>query len=150
MPDEPALPPSGDDAGYHRDPHDDSLTPKDLKVKIKEQRLIVDWNDDTRSEYSLAVLRRHCPCASCRTERAEQDDNPLKVLKSDPSGVHVIDARLVGKYGIRFHWSDGHNTGIFDFRFLRSLDKRCAGRRTADSGEDDSRRGWRRSALGLS
>lgn len=125
MPDEPASLPSDNDAGYRREPHDDSTTPKDLKIKIKEQRLIVDWMDETCSEYSLAVLRRHCPCASCRTEREEQEDNPLRVLKSDPSGVHVIDARLVGTYAIQFHWSDGHNTGIFDFRYLRSLDKRC-------------------------
>ena len=31
------------------------------------------------------------------------------------------DAKLVGNYAIQFTWSDGHNTGIFDFRFLRSL-----------------------------
>lgn len=39
----------------------------------------------------------------------------------DLSGVRVLTARLVGAYAIQFDWSDGHNTGIFDFRFLRSL-----------------------------
>jgi DUF971 family protein len=33
-----------------------------------------------------------------------------------------VHAELVGNYAIRFRWSDGHDTGIFDFRFLRSLD----------------------------
>ncbi len=98
-----------------------STTPKDLKVKIKEQLLIIDWEDGTRGEYSLDDLRRRCPCASCRTERDKQDDNPLAVLKFNPSEVRVTHANLVGAYAIQFHWSDGHNTGIFDFRYLRSL-----------------------------
>lgn len=107
--------------GRARGPHDDSATPADMKVKIAEQRLLVDWKDGKHSEFSLAELRRVCPCATCRTERERQNDNPLKILRSDPTGVRVVSARLVGTYAIQFDWSDGHNTGIFDFRFLRSL-----------------------------
>ncbi len=106
---------------YERRPPDDSTTPKDLKVNIKEQRLTIDWVDGTRSRYSLDDLRRQCPCASCRTQREQLSDNPLQVLKFDPAGVRVNHAELVGAYAIRFQWSDGHNTGIFDFRYLRSL-----------------------------
>lgn len=97
------------------------MTPVDLKVKIKEQRLIIDWRDGGRTEFALGELRRVCPCASCRTEREQEKPNPLKILKSDPTGVHVVSAKLVGNYAIQFDWSDGHNTGIFDFRFLRAL-----------------------------
>ena len=118
MPDDPtnALSPSA-----HRGLHDDSATPKDLKVKIAEQRLLIEWDDGTRSEFPLGQLRRVCPCATCRTEREQQASNPLRILKADPTGVRVTNARLVGSYAIQFDWSDGHNTGIFDFRFLRSL-----------------------------
>jgi DUF971 family protein len=114
------IPPPGSQA-YQRGPHDSSCTPRDLKVKLKEQRLIIDWQDGAQSEYALAELRRVCPCASCRTEREKQDDNPLKVLKFDPAGLRVTNAKLVGNYAIQFTWSDGHDTGIFDFRFLRTL-----------------------------
>lgn len=102
-------------------PNDDSTTPKNLTVRIEEQRLIIDWLDGERSEYSLDDLRQLCPCASCRTRREQQDANPLKVLAFDPNRVRVTHAELVGAYAIRFEWSDGHNTGIFDFRYLRSL-----------------------------
>lgn len=114
------------DRVYQRGPHDAAATPKDLKVQIKEQRLRIDWADGTTSEYSLDELRKQCPCASCRTEREQQDANPLKILKFDPSGVRVVAAELVGNYAIKFTWSDGHDTGIFDFRFLRSLANRPA------------------------
>jgi len=97
--------------------------PADLKVKISEQMLFIDWRDGKRSQYSLNELRRVCPCATCRTEREheERNPNPLKILKADPTGVRVVGARLVGTYAIQFTWSDGHDTGIFDFRFLRTL-----------------------------
>lgn len=121
-----------------RGPHDDAVTPADLKVKLAEQKLLIDWKDGHHSEYSLHELRRICPCATCRTQREQTDTAtqgqtspltkgggagsiPLQVLKSDPTGVRVVSARLVGNYAIQFDWSDGHNTGIFDFRFLRSL-----------------------------
>jgi DUF971 family protein len=112
-----------DNASFGRAPHDNATTPRDLKVKIQEQRLIVEWMDGKRSEYSLHDLRRNCPCAACRTEREQAGDNPLNILKSDPTGVRVTSAQLVGRYAIQFRWSDGHDTGIFDFRFLRALDK---------------------------
>jgi len=105
-----------------RGPHNDAVAPRDLKVRLKEQRLIIEWKDGTQSEYSLDELRRRCPCAACKTERSQQADNPLQILKFNPTDVRVTSASLVGHYAIQFVWSDGHNTGIFDFRFLRSLE----------------------------
>ena len=103
-------------------PADSSTTPRDLKVKIKEQRPSIDWSDRAHSEFALAQLRAQCPCATCRTDREEAKKNPLQILRSDPTGIRVTSAKLVGNYAIQFVWSDGHSTGIFDFRFLRSLD----------------------------
>ena len=104
-----------------RGAHDDASTPLDLKVKMKEQRLVIDWKDGETSELAFAQLRRACPCATCRGEREKTGDNPLKILKADPTGVRVTSARLVGNYAIQFDWSDGHNTGIFDFLMQRSM-----------------------------
>ncbi len=103
---------------------DDFATPVDLKVQLAEQRLIIAWKDGERSEFLLAELRRVCPCATCRSKREKETDNPLRVLKADPTGVRVTAARLVGNYAVQFTWSDGHDTGIFDFRMLRSLGTR--------------------------
>ena len=100
---------------------DDSTAPRDLKLKIEKQLLIVEWSDGERSEFPLAALRARCPCATCRTDREDAKKNPLRVLKADPTGVRVTTAKLVGNYAIQFFWSDGHNTGIFEFKFLRSL-----------------------------
>lgn len=120
-------PTSGMSATTPRGPHDESSTPQDLKVKLHDQMLYIDWRDGAKSSFDLRRLRAICPCATCRTERDSQSANPLKILKTDPSGVRVTNAKLVGNYAIQFEWSDGHNTGIFDFRFLRSLHSASVG-----------------------
>jgi len=99
----------------------DSVTPKDLRVRIAEQQLTILWNDGKEGDYSLGELRRRCPCAACRTDRESHNTNPLRILNSDPTNIRVTHAELVGNYALRFRWSDGHDAGIFDFRFLRSL-----------------------------
>jgi DUF971 family protein len=33
----------------------------------------------------------------------------------------IVDAELVGRYALLIRWSDGHDTGIFDYELLRSL-----------------------------
>ncbi|MBI1825895.1 MAG: DUF971 domain-containing protein [Planctomycetes bacterium] len=104
-----------------RGPHDSTTTPRDLKVKITEQMLFIDWMDGGHSEIAMGRLRAVCPCATCRTEREAQAGNLLKILKTDPGSLRVVNAKLVGNYAIQFEWSDGHDTGIFDFRFLRSF-----------------------------
>jgi DUF971 family protein len=44
----------------------------------------------------------------------------------DPVSVAVdvqpMSLELVGSYGLRIRWSDGHDTGIYTFELLR---KRC-------------------------
>lgn len=120
-------PRSKQEAAPPRDPSDAPLIPEDLTVMLKEQRLVIDWGDRLRSDFPMGDLRRQCPCAGCRAERAEQANNPLRILKYDPQGVRVTDAKLVGNYAIQLTWSDGHDTGIFDFRFLHSLRKPEAG-----------------------
>ncbi len=108
-------------ASYGRSFDDERVIPADLKVKLAEQKLLVQWKDGAASEFAFDFLRSRCPCATCRTER-EKEKPLLPILRIDPSGdIRVTTAKLVGRYAIQFTWSDGHSTGIFDFRYLRSL-----------------------------
>ena len=36
-----------------------------------------------------------------------------------PLDVRPVHLALVGGYGLRVHWSDGHATGIYTFDWLR-------------------------------
>ena len=35
--------------------------------------------------------------------------------------LEIKDLSLVGRYALNFRWSDGHETGIYSFRYLREL-----------------------------
>jgi DUF971 family protein len=89
----------------------------------RERGLTVHWADGTRGFYSVALLRRQSPSADARALREAMARNPLTVL---PGGGHAgplraLGAELVGNYAIRIRFSDGHDTGIYSWAYLRSL-----------------------------
>lgn len=100
----------------------EQASPVDVKVRLREEEIRISWADGVESVYPFVYLRKKCPCASCRTDR-QKKVNPLHILaKAPPAKVTVANAELVGNYALQLTWSDGHNTGIFDFRYLRSID----------------------------
>ncbi len=106
-----------------RPPRSEGTTPSDIKLKRAEQWLIIRWADGHTSVLEGVTLRRNCPCARCRQERQSQEGNPLRVLSSAAAVEPTLTgAELMGHYALKLVWSDGHDTGIFEFRYLRSLD----------------------------
>jgi len=89
--------------------------PKDI---VFADDLKVDWKDGAESRYPLFGLRDACPCAGCVDEVTGR-----KVLdpKSIPPDIHILRAEYVGHYALRLFWSDGHNSGIYTFAYLREL-----------------------------
>ncbi len=100
----------------------DAVTPESLALKRVEQELRVSWKDGQASVFPAFRLRKNCPCAACRTEREKDTGSLLPILKTSPDDIKLTSAQLVGSYAIQLFWSDGHDTGIFDFRYLRALD----------------------------
>lgn len=50
--------------------------------------------------------------------------NPLTVLPSSASGqpLTIADAEVVGTYALKVVFSDGHDTGIYSWAYLREID----------------------------
>jgi DUF971 family protein len=90
----------------------------------RDKGLSVEWADGRRSFFPIAYLRRMSPSADARDLRERMAANPLTVLPASPSSgpLTAVDAELVGRYAIRIRFSDGHDTGIFSWRYLRQLD----------------------------
>jgi DUF971 family protein len=84
-------------------------------------RLEIEWADGHRTAYTAAELRGLCPCAGCVNEvTGVRMHDPAKV----PADLTQADARFVGNYGLALRFSDGHDTGIYPFRYLRESDPR--------------------------
>ncbi|WP_428389328.1 gamma-butyrobetaine hydroxylase-like domain-containing protein [Mucisphaera sp.] len=99
------------------------LVPRHLDLK-KDRALTVTWSDGRVSIYPIAYLRKMSPSADAREMRKAMEANPLTVLPSSGgSGPLVaVDAEMVGNYAIRIRFSDGHDTGLFSWVYLREID----------------------------
>lgn len=86
-----------------------------------QRTLEVTWGDSHQSSYPLKYLRAECPCASCRSERQDAQDNPFHVLKGGLPSADLRNVEPVGRYGLRLVWADGHDTGIYTFEYLRLI-----------------------------
>ena len=64
------------------------------------------------------ALRLACPCAMCVEEMSGR---PLLDPATVPDTVRPVTVQLVGAYGLKVTWSDGHSTGIYPWQRLRAL-----------------------------
>ena len=79
----------------------------------------IEWRDGHRTRYDTVALRWLCPCAYCRGEAGMPgylDSRPQLSAEQ----TRLVDAHLVGQYAVAPTWGDGHHTGYYTFRLLRS------------------------------
>ncbi|MGH7640964.1 MAG: gamma-butyrobetaine hydroxylase-like domain-containing protein [Candidatus Dormibacteria bacterium] len=101
-------------------PDRDAVTPRRFAYDEAARALLVEWLDGSGQSLPFADLRRACPCAGCRGElgrpgRFESDP------KLHPGEDELADIELVGSYGLKAIWADGHDTGIYRFELLRQI-----------------------------
>ena len=95
-----------------------TATPAPVTIDVdRDQGVTLTWADGTTSEFGLEELRQHCPCAECRTRRDRH--RSVWPLSSSPQPLRILDAKLVGAWGIGITWNDGHATGIYSWELLR-------------------------------
>ena len=91
--------------------------PLDIK-KTGAHEITVRWDDGHRSVFSIKFLRSECGCANCVSEVTG-----LRILdaRTVSEELTVISAEHVGRYGVKFTFSDRHDNGIYTWERLRSL-----------------------------
>ncbi|MFO0830855.1 MAG: DUF971 domain-containing protein [Phycisphaerales bacterium] len=103
------------------------------RIDLKKDRgLTIEWGDGVTSYYTIAYLRRMSPSADMRALREEMAKNPLTVLPASAvnhSAAPLVarDAELVGNYAVRITFSDGHDTAIYSWAYLREIDPAVKG-----------------------
>jgi DUF971 family protein len=84
----------------------------------RERGVTVTWADGRVARFGLEELRVRCPCADCRGRR--ERSLPVWPLPSSPQPLRIVDAQLVGGWGLSLAWNDGHSTGIFSWTLLHA------------------------------
>jgi DUF971 family protein len=87
-------------------------------IEENDTEISITWSDNAVTNYRASQLRRSCPCAGCVNEWTGEKMLEDKNIPDDLSFDHIT---IVGRYALNFHFSDGHDTGIFSFNFLRNL-----------------------------
>jgi DUF971 family protein len=93
---------------------------KPLKLKVLNKKdLFIKWDDEAESKIPLKKLREFCPCALCINARDKQSKMYIPIFNENQ--ILIASLSVVGSYAININWKDGHNTGIYDYPFLRRL-----------------------------
>lgn len=100
------------------EPTPDQRQAIDVDVFTKRQAVEIAWADGHRSTYGFERLRWLCPCAVCRGEAGSTGmlDHTSSL---EPRQYELTDLHQVGNYAITPVWADGHDTGIYSWRYLR-------------------------------
>ncbi len=92
-----------------------SLVPVPIEIHRGDRAIVLKWTADHETAYPARDLRLACQCAQCRNEMTGES---LLVPNSVPDDVRPLSIELVGGYGFRVRWSDGHDTGIYTYESL--------------------------------
>lgn len=102
--------------------------PTGITVSLEQRAIQITWNDGRVDVFDFDTLRRACPCAECRpwihelVRTSGSHEQPDSVTQAHGELKSLQDVQPVGNYALHFNWADGHTTGIYDWKILRSLD----------------------------
>jgi DUF971 family protein len=96
----------------------DARTPQPTEIKLHQTSRVLEiaFADGRSFKLPYEYLRVYSPSAEVRGHGPGQE-----VLQSGKRDVTIKDVEAVGHYALRPTFSDGHNTGIYSWDYLREL-----------------------------
>ncbi len=82
----------------------------------------IKMDDGFEADISSQKLRDNCPCAGCKGEEVLLHKYvPLHQKPATVESYMLDKAEIKGNYGIQLSWKDGHDTGIYNWDYLKLL-----------------------------
>ena len=106
-------------------------TPIHTPVSIRrdgDTAIVITFDDEKEVRWTATELRKACPCATCREKKRADDEEKseqgskamllpvLSAAEARPVGISSMTP--AGHYGYNVGFTDGHNSGIFQFDVL--------------------------------
>ncbi|EAR08924.1 gamma-butyrobetaine hydroxylase-like domain-containing protein [Reinekea blandensis] len=91
-------------------------TPTHIHYDRANAQLTITWPDQTEHVLSAEFLRVHSPSAEVRGHGVGQE-----VLQFGKKDVGISGLENAGRYALKIIFDDGHDSGLFDWNYLRSL-----------------------------
>jgi DUF971 family protein len=90
--------------------------PTEIRARSHSRLLTVSFADGRTFDLPFEYLRTHSPSAEVKGHGPGQE-----TLVLGKSGVGVKAVEQVGQYAVRIVFDDGHDSGLFSWRYLREL-----------------------------
>jgi len=116
--------------------------PAEIKLRTTSRVLEVSFADGSRFQLPFEYLRVHSPSAEVQGHGPGQE---VLVLGKENVGIRAVDP--VGQYAVKLVFDDGHDTGLFTWKYLYELGRDQQSKwaqyleRKAASGRDKKRPG---------
>lgn len=98
------------------DPHGTTHWPVEVRVKREEALLLITYDDGLAVSLPAEYLRVESPSAEVQGHGPHQ-----RVWVPGKRRVTFAAVDTVGNYALRLVFSDGHDTGIYTWKYLREL-----------------------------
>lgn len=92
-----------------------TLVPEAIRLAKSKDTLHLDYADGSHS-LSAEYLRVYSPSAEVRGHGVGQ-----AVLQTGKQNVAIVGLEMVGNYALKIVFSDGHDSGLYDWVYLREL-----------------------------
>ena len=90
--------------------------PEAITIHAKSRVLELVWADGTRYRVPFELMRVYSPSAEVAGHGPGQE-----VLQTGKREVQITAMNAVGNYAVQPRFSDGHESGIFTWEYLRHL-----------------------------
>lgn len=90
--------------------------PVEIRLRTRSRTLEVSFDDGARFELPAEYLRVHSPSAEVQGHGVETG-----VLVTGKENVGIKAVEPVGHYAVRLLFDDGHDTGLFTWKYLHEL-----------------------------
>ena len=87
--------------------------PVEIRLQTADKALEVDFDDGSRFRFTAEFLRVHSPSAEVQGHGASE-----RRLLGGCRAVGIVELEPVGHYAIRIRFDDGHDTGLFSWKYL--------------------------------
>ena len=91
-------------------------TPTEIRLRTRSRMLEVVYEDGARFELPFEYLRVHSPSAEVKGHGPGQE---VLVLGKQNVGIKAVEP--VGQYAVKLVFDDGHDSGLFSWKYLREL-----------------------------
>src|SRR5882724_8690610 len=90
--------------------------PTEIKLRKASRVLEVSFGDGSRFQLPFEYLRVHSPSAEVKGHGPGQE---VLVLGKENVGIRAVEP--IGQYAVKIVFDDGHDTGLFTWRYLYEL-----------------------------